>query len=184
MQNVLTEVLAIFPGRYIHIGGDEADKAKWKASERIQARIRSSKLKDEHELQSWFIRQMDDFLVARKRRLVGWDEILEGGLADNAVVMSWRGTEGGIDAARAGHDVDHGADESHLPRLLPVEGAGERAIRDRRLPAARNGLRVRARPGGARSRSSPSTCSARRGSCGPSTCRQPEAGASTWPSRA
>ena len=105
MQNVLSEVLAIFPGRYIHIGGDEADKAKWKASERIQARIRELKLKDEHELQSWFIRQMDDFLVARKRRLVGWDEILEGGLAENAVVMSWRGTEGGIAAARAGHDV-------------------------------------------------------------------------------
>jgi hexosaminidase len=105
MQNVLTEVMAIFPGRYIHIGGDEADKAKWKASDRIQARIKDLKLKDEHELQSWFIRQMDDFLVARKRRLVGWDEILEGGLADNAVVMSWRGTKGGIAAARAGHDV-------------------------------------------------------------------------------
>ena len=105
LQNVLTEVLAIFPGRYIHVGGDEADKAKWKTSDRIQARIRELKLKDEHELQSWFIRQMDDFLVARKRRLVGWDEILEGGLADNAVVMSWRGTEGGIAAARAGHDV-------------------------------------------------------------------------------
>ena len=105
MQNVLSEVLAIFPGRYIHIGGDEADKAKWKASDRIQARIRELKLKDEHELQSWFIRQMDDFLVARKRRLVGWDEILEGGLAENAVVMSWRGTKGGIAAARAGHDV-------------------------------------------------------------------------------
>jgi hexosaminidase len=105
MQNVLEEVLAIFPSRYIHIGGDEADKAKWKASPRIQERIKELGLADEHELQSWFIRQMDTFLTARKRRLIGWDEILEGGLAENAVVMSWRGTKGGIDAARAGHDV-------------------------------------------------------------------------------
>ncbi len=105
MQNVLTEVMEIFPGRYIHIGGDEADKSKWKASERIQARTAELGLKDEHELQSWFTRQMDTFLVAHGRRLVGWDEILEGGLAENAVVMSWRGTEGGLKAARAGHDV-------------------------------------------------------------------------------
>ena len=105
MQDVLSEVLDMFPGRYIHVGGDEADKSKWKASEKIQARIKELGLQDEHELQSWFIRQMDNFLVARKRRLVGWDEILEGGLAENAVVMSWRGTKGGIAAARAGHDV-------------------------------------------------------------------------------
>ncbi len=105
MQNVLEEVMQIFPSRYIHIGGDEADKAKWKASERIQARIKALGLKDEHELQSWFIRQMDTFLVKRGRRLVGWDEILEGGLAENAVVMSWRGVKGGIEAARAKHDV-------------------------------------------------------------------------------
>lgn len=112
MQNVLTEVLQLFPGPYIHIGGDEADKAKWKASPRIQARIKELGLKDEHELQSWFIRQMDTFLVKHGRRLVGWDEILEGGLAENAVVMSWRGTKGGIEAARAGHDVIM-APESH-----------------------------------------------------------------------
>jgi len=112
MQNVLTEVLQMFPSRYIHIGGDEADKAKWKASPRIQARIRELGLKDEHELQSWFVRQMDAFLVEHGRRLVGWDEILEGGLAENAVVMSWRGTQGGIAAARAGHDVIM-APESH-----------------------------------------------------------------------
>lgn len=105
MQNVITEVLDIFPSRYIHIGGDEADKAKWKASPRIQARIKELGVPDEHGLQSWFIRQMDAFLASHNRRLVGWDEILEGGLAENAVVMSWRGTEGGIDAARAGHDV-------------------------------------------------------------------------------
>jgi hexosaminidase len=105
MQNVLTEVMAIFPGRYIHIGGDEADKTKWKASPEIQARIKDLGLADEKELQSWFIRQMDAFLTSHNRRLVGWDEILEGGLAENAVVMSWRGTAGGIAAARAGHDV-------------------------------------------------------------------------------
>jgi hexosaminidase len=105
MQNVLTEVMAVFPWRYVHIGGDEADKAKWKTSPQIQARIKSLGVADEHELQSWFIRQMDTFLVEHGRRLVGWDEILEGGLAENAVVMSWRGTNGGIAAARAGHDV-------------------------------------------------------------------------------
>jgi hexosaminidase len=105
MQNVLQEVLQIFPSRYIHIGGDEAEKSKWKASERIQSRIKELGVKDEHELQSWFIKQMDAFLVRHKRRLVGWDEILEGGLAENAVVMSWRGVKGGIEAARAGHDV-------------------------------------------------------------------------------
>jgi hexosaminidase len=105
LQNVLAEVIQIFPGRYIHIGGDEAEKSKWKASERIQARIKALRLKDDAELQSWFIRQMGGFLASHGRRLVGWDEILEGGLAENAVVMSWRGTKGGIEAARAGHDV-------------------------------------------------------------------------------
>jgi hexosaminidase len=105
MQSVLSEVMEIFPARYVHIGGDEADKAKWKASPRIQARIRELGVDDEHGLQSWFVRQMDAFLASRGRRLIGWDEILEGGLAENAVVMSWRGVEGGIAAARAGHDV-------------------------------------------------------------------------------
>jgi len=105
MQDVLTEVMELFPSRFIHVGGDEADKALWKTSPRIQERIKELGLKDEHELQSWFIRQMDEFLTAHNRRLVGWDEILEGGLAPGATVMSWRGTQGGIEAARAGHDV-------------------------------------------------------------------------------
>jgi hexosaminidase len=105
MQDVLTEVMALFPGPYIHVGGDEAIKPQWKTSPRAQARIREFGLKDENELQSWFIGQMDSFLTAHGRRLVGWDEILEGGLAPNAVVMSWRGTAGGIAASRAGHDV-------------------------------------------------------------------------------
>lgn len=105
MQNVLGEVLELFPSEFIHIGGDEAIKDQWKASARIQQRINELGLKDEHELQSWFIRQMDSYLTARGRRLVGWDEILEGGLAENATVMSWRGMNPGIAAARAGHDV-------------------------------------------------------------------------------
>ena len=105
LQDVLTEVMALFPGRYIHVGGDEAIKDQWKASPRAQARIRELGLKDEAELQSWFIHQMDAFLTAHGRSLVGWDEILEGGLAPNATVMSWRGMEGGIAAALAGHDV-------------------------------------------------------------------------------
>jgi hexosaminidase len=105
MQDVLAEVLELFPSRFIHIGGDEADKALWKTSPRIQERIRELGLKDEHELQSWFIQRMDAFLTGKGKRLVGWDEILEGGLAPNATVMSWRGTAGGIEAARAGHDV-------------------------------------------------------------------------------
>jgi len=104
-QNVLTEVMALFPGRWIHIGGDEAPKTQWKASPLAQARIRELGLKDEDELQSYFTRRMDEFLTAHGRSLVGWDEILEGGLAPNAVVMSWRGIDGGIAAARAGHDV-------------------------------------------------------------------------------
>ena len=105
MQDVLGEVLTLFPGKFIHVGGDEAVKDDWKASPRAQARIRELGLKDEHELQSWFIRRMDTYLTQHGRRLIGWDEILEGGLAPNATVMSWRGTAGGIDAARQGHDV-------------------------------------------------------------------------------
>ncbi|MGH9408921.1 MAG: beta-N-acetylhexosaminidase [Vicinamibacterales bacterium] len=105
MQNVLTEVMSIFPSPYIHVGGDEADKAKWKTSPEIQARIGELHVANEDELQSWFIRQMDAFLSAHGRRLIGWDEILQGGLAEHAVVMSWRGMAGGIEAARAGHDV-------------------------------------------------------------------------------
>ncbi len=105
MQDVLTEVLDLFPSRFIHIGGDEADKARWKANAAVQARIKQLGLKDEEELQSWFVRQMDTFLTSKGRRLVGWDEILQGGLAPGATVMSWRGGEGGTAAARQGQDV-------------------------------------------------------------------------------
>jgi hexosaminidase len=105
MQDVLTEVVSIFPSRFIHVGGDEADKALWKTTPRIQARMKELGLENEKALQSWFIRRMDTFLAQHDRRLIGWDEILEGGLAPGATVMSWRGVEGGIAAARAGHDV-------------------------------------------------------------------------------
>ncbi len=105
MQHVLDEVLELFPSEFIHIGGDEADKALWATSPRIQARIRELGLFGEAQLQSWFIREMDAFLTSRGRRLIGWDEILEGGLAPGAAVMSWRGYRGGIAAAKEGHDV-------------------------------------------------------------------------------
>lgn len=105
MQDVLTEVMELFPGGYIHIGGDEANIDHWRRSEEMQALIRRLGLKDEAGLHSWFIEQMDTFLTNHGRRLVGWDEILQGGLAPGAVVMSWRGQEGGITAANAGHDV-------------------------------------------------------------------------------
>jgi alpha-N-acetylglucosaminidase len=104
-KDVLTEVMALFPSRYIHIGGDEAIKTQWKASEEIQQLIRTLGLQNEAELQAWFTKQIDAFLTEHGRRLVGWDEILEGGLAPGAVVMSWRGEQGGIAAAQSGHDV-------------------------------------------------------------------------------
>jgi hexosaminidase len=104
-QDVLLEVMGLFPSPYIHIGGDEAPKDQWKSSPRAQARIAELGLKNEDELQSWFVCQMGQFLAEHGRRLIGWDEILEGGLAPCAMVMSWRGEEGGIAAARAGHDV-------------------------------------------------------------------------------
>src|SRR6266571_2006187 len=108
MQDVLTEVLALFPGHWIHTGGDEAPKQQWQASPVAQERIRQLGLHSENELQSWLTAQMSQWLAARGRALIGWDEILEGGmegLAPNAVVMSWRGIEGSIAAAQAGHDV-------------------------------------------------------------------------------
>jgi len=105
MKDVLTEVMDLFPGRFIHVGGDEAVKTRWKASPRVQARIKELGLADEDALQSWFIRQIDAFLTSKGRRLIGWDEILQGGLAPGATVMSWQGVAGGIAAARQGHDV-------------------------------------------------------------------------------
>ncbi|MFD0074629.1 beta-N-acetylhexosaminidase [Streptomyces sp. NPDC127166] len=104
-EGVLEEVLGLFPSTFVHIGGDECPKDQWKASPAAQARIQELGVGDEDGLQSWFIRHFDRWLAARGRRLIGWDEILEGGLADGAAVSSWRGYAGGIAAAEAGHDV-------------------------------------------------------------------------------
>ncbi len=105
LEGVLGEVIDLFPSKYIHVGGDEAAKANWKKCPKCQARIKAEGLKDETELQSYFIKRIEKFLISKNRRLIGWDEILEGGLAPEATVMSWRGMEGGISAAKAGHDV-------------------------------------------------------------------------------
>jgi hexosaminidase len=136
LENVLREVMDIFPSEYIHIGGDEAPKKRWKESAEAQGIIKKEKLADEDALQSWFVQRIERFLNANGRRLIGWDEILEGGLAPNATVMSWRGTAGGIAAAKQGHDVvmapqadlyfDHyQADPEHEPLAIggmtPIE---------------------------------------------------------------
>ena len=105
LENVFNEVADLFPGEFIHVGGDEVLKQAWKENAAVQARMQALGLADEHELQSYFIRRMEKVLQGRGRRLVGWDEILEGGLAPNATVMSWRGEAGGVAAAQAGHDV-------------------------------------------------------------------------------
>jgi hexosaminidase len=105
LENVLTEVMALFPSPYIHVGGDEAVKDQWKASPAIQARMKALGVADENALQSWFIRRIERFLSGHGRKLIGWDEILEGGIAPNATVMSWRGIDGAVEAARSGHDA-------------------------------------------------------------------------------
>lgn len=105
LEDVLSEVVDLFPGKYIHIGGDECPKDRWKHCPKCQARIKAEGLKDEHELQSYFIQRIEKFLLTKNRYIIGWDEILEGGLAPQATVMSWRGEEGGIAAAKQHHDV-------------------------------------------------------------------------------
>ena len=103
LEAVLTEVLTLFPSEYIHIGGDECPKTRWKSCPHCQNLIKEKGLKDEHELQSYFIQRIEKFVNAKGRKIIGWDEILEGGLAPNAAVMSWRGTEGGLTAAKKKH---------------------------------------------------------------------------------
>ncbi|WP_267414643.1 family 20 glycosylhydrolase [Sphingomonas sp. GC_Shp_4] len=105
VKQVLDELMAVFPGTYIHLGGDEAVKDQWERSPEVQAQIKSLGLKDENGLQSWMIDQFGSYLAAKGRRLIGWDEILEGGLPPSASVMSWRGEKGAVDAANSGHDV-------------------------------------------------------------------------------
>ncbi|MBC8216535.1 MAG: family 20 glycosylhydrolase [Candidatus Marinimicrobia bacterium] len=136
LEGVLTEVMNLFPSKYIHIGGDEAPKKNWKLCPKCQNRIKQENLKDEHELQSYFIKRIEKFVNSHGRNIIGWDEILEGGLAPNAAVMSWRGTKGGIEAAKQKHPVvmspttycyfdyyQHEPDQEPLAigGLLPVE---------------------------------------------------------------
>src|SRR5437660_136492 len=127
-EDVLEEVLTLFPSPFIHIGGDECPKTEWRESPAAQARMKSEGLRDEDELQSWFIRHFDTWLAQRGRRLVGWDEILEGGLAPGATVMSWRGESGGIAAAKLGHDVVMAPEKptylDHSQTELPTEPPG------------------------------------------------------------
>ncbi len=136
LEDVLDEVINLFPGTYIHIGGDEVPKDRWKECPDCQARIKSENLKDEHELQSFFVKRIEKFVNSKGKRIVGWDEILEGGLPPEATVQSWRGLQGAIDAAKQGHDVivsptshcyfDYGIETTDLKKVysfdpVPVE---------------------------------------------------------------
>ena len=105
LENVLDEVMALFPSKYIHIGGDESPKTRWKECTHCQSIIKQEKLKDEHELQSYFIKRIEKYVNSKGKQIIGWDEILEGGLAPNAAVMSWQGISGGIAAAKQKHNV-------------------------------------------------------------------------------
>jgi len=105
LEDVLTEVMELFPSEYIHIGGDECPKTQWEKCPLCQERIKEEGLKDENELQSYFIQRIEKFVNSKGKKIIGWDEILEGGLAPEATVMSWRGTTGGIEAAKQKHDV-------------------------------------------------------------------------------
>ncbi|MBB2148071.1 beta-N-acetylhexosaminidase [Pedobacter gandavensis] len=105
LQGVIDEVIALFPAKYIHIGGDECPKTSWKKCPKCQQRMKDHQLKNEHELQSYFVQRMEKYVNSKGKSIIGWDEILEGGLAQNATVMSWNGEEGGIEAAKQKHDA-------------------------------------------------------------------------------
>jgi hexosaminidase len=105
LENVLSEIVPLFPGKYIHIGGDECKKTRWERCIKCQARMKTENLADEHKLQSYFINRMEKFLQNKGKQIIGWDEILEGGVTKTATIMSWRGVKGGIEAAKAGNYV-------------------------------------------------------------------------------
>lgn len=132
LDDVFTEIAALFPGPYVHVGGDEAVKDQWLASPRVQARMKALGVRDVAQMQSWMIERIEKTLSAHGKRLIGWDEILEGGLPAEATVMSWRGIEGGIEAARQGHDVVMSpSSELYLDYLqtdLPDEPPGRPAL--------------------------------------------------------
>lgn len=112
LQDVLTEVFALFPGPFVHLGGDEVPREEWAKCEKCKLRMKTEKLGDTAELQSWFLKRIEKFVNSKGKRVIGWDEILEGGLAPNAAVMSWRGIQGGLAAAKAEHDVVMSPNES------------------------------------------------------------------------
>ena len=146
LEDVMTEVMDVFPSEYIHVGGDEAVKPQWENSPRVQARMKELGVKDAHALQGYFIQRMGKFLNQQGRRLIGWDEILEGGLAPNATVMSWRGIDGAIAAAKAGHDtVLSPAPDLYLDHW---QSAGDLVARPQQHAVAGDGLPLRARAGG------------------------------------
>ena len=132
LEDILIEVIELFPGEYVHIGGDEAVKKRWKNSPRVQSRIRELGLADESALQGWFVARLERFLNSHGRRLIGWDEILESGTPARAAIMSWRGTEGAIAAARTGHDVvmtpAPGLYLDHLQSDAPDEPPGRPSV--------------------------------------------------------
>ena len=103
LENILTEVIELFPSPYIHIGGDEVPKYRWEQCDKCQKRIEKENLQDTHELQSYFIKRIENFLTSKNKQLIGWDEILEGGLAEGAIVQSWRGMNGAVEAVKSGH---------------------------------------------------------------------------------
>lgn len=105
LQDVFDEVIPLFPSEYIHIGGDECPKTEWKKCKKCQERIRKEHLKGEHELQSYFVRRIENYLISKGKKIIGWDEILEGGVSPTATILSWRGDAGGIEAAKQGNTV-------------------------------------------------------------------------------
>lgn len=143
LEGVLTEVVDLFPSEYIHIGGDECPKVRWKTCPKCQKRIRDEKLKDEFELQSYFVQRMEKFLNGKGRKIVGWDEIMEGGLSKTATVMSWRGAAGWHRSGQERQPCDHGSQHALLSGLLSDARHRERAPGNRRIPAHRNGLCAR-----------------------------------------
>ena len=125
IENVLDEVIALFPGKYIHIGGDECPKTSWEKCKLCQERMKKENIKDEHQLQSYFIGRIEKYINSKGRSIIGWDEILEGGLAPNATVMSWRGMAGGISAAKANHRVIMTPDEPMYFNYYQYDGTSE-----------------------------------------------------------
>ena len=134
LSDVFAEVVELFPSRYIHIGADEAVKTQWRESPRVQARMRALGVADEAALQSWFVQRLERILAGHGRRLIGWDEILEGGLPPETTVMSWRGIEGGIEAARQGHDVVMSPVSSMYLDYLQTHSPNEPAGRPKLIP--------------------------------------------------